>query len=142
MNAACLRAMTEAGLDFVPAAEHDPAHAPFVGRWEQHMTATSEEFNSFAVTDTEIRPVGHVIGGGWAAAKEVQRIAFAEHKARRFWLDVIETSARAHSLYQAMGLSEEGIRRQALLHDGKHVPHDGKYVPLVIMSRLARECEG
>ncbi len=157
-NAIGLRAMNEADLDFVLAAENDPAHAPFVGRWEreQHMTAmVSEEFTSFVVTDPKGQPVGHVIlsdctddsrnlclkriiitqkgcGFGWAAVKEVQRFAFAKHQARRLWLDVIETNARARSLYQALGFQEEGILREALLHDGEHVS-------LVIMSMLARE---
>lgn len=160
MNSIALRAMTEADLDFVLAAENDPAHAPFVGRWEreQHLTAiASEEFDSFIVTDPDGRPVGHVIladctddsrnlmlkriiitqkgcGYGWAAVKEVQRIAFTEHKARRLWLDVIETNARARSLYRTMGFQEEGTLREALLHHGKHVS-------LVIMSMLAREYE-
>ena len=158
MNSICLRAMSEDDLDFVLAAENDPAHAPFVGRWEreQHITAiTSEEFTSFVVTDPAGRPVGHVIladctddsqnlmlkriiitqkgcGYGWAAVKEVQRIAFTGYKARRLWLDVIETNARARSLYQALGFQEEGTLREALLHDGEHVS-------LVIMSMLARE---
>ena len=158
MNAISLRAMTEADLDFVLAAENDPEHAPFVGRWEreQHLTAlASEEFASFVVTDAEGRPVGHVIladctddsrslmlkriiitqkgcGYGWAAVKEVQRIAFTKYKAHRLWLDVIETNARARSLYRTLGFQEEGTLREALLHHGQHVS-------LVIMSILARE---
>ena len=64
MNSICLRAMTEDDLEFVLAAENDPEHAPFVGRWEreQHLSAlTSEEFASFVVTDPQGLPVGHVI---------------------------------------------------------------------------------
>lgn len=158
MNLISLRATTEADLDFVLAAENDPVHAPFVGRWEreQHMTAiTSEEFDSFIVTDPQNRRVGHVIladctspscslflkrviitekgqGYGWAALKEVQGTAFTKYKAHRLWLDVIETNARARSLYQTLGFQEEGTLREALLHHGKHVS-------LVIMSMLARE---
>lgn len=158
MNAISLRAMTEADLDFVLAAEHDPEHAPFVGRWtrEQHLTAIrAEECASFIIADANNLPVGHVIladctspscslllkriiitqkgqGYGWAALKEVQRVAFTEYKAHRLWLDVIETNTRARSLYQTLGFQEEGTLREALLHHGKHVS-------LVIMSMLARE---
>ncbi len=158
MNNIALRAMTEADLDFVLAAENDPEHAPFVGRWtrEQHLSAiAAEEFSCFIVTDPQNCPVGHVIladctndshnillkriivtekgqGYGWAAVKEVQQIAFTQHKAHRLWLDVIETNARARSLYRTMGFQEEGTLREALLHHGK-------YVSLVIMSKLARE---
>ncbi len=166
MNDVLLRTMTESDLDFVLAAENDPDHAPFVGRWEreQHLSAiASEEFACFVVTDPQNLPVGHVIladctdasrnlllkriiitqkgqGYGWAALKSVQRIAFADYKAHRLWLDVIETNARARSLYRTMGFQEEGTLREALLHHGE-------YVSLVIMSMLAREhqareCEG
>lgn len=158
MNDISLRAMTEADLDFVLAAENDPEHALFVGRWEreQHLTAiASEEFSSFIVTDPQHSPVGHVIladctndshnlllkriiitqkgqGYGLAALKEVQQIAFTKYHAHRLWLDVIETNTRARSLYLAMGFLEEGALREALLHNGK-------YVSLVIMSMLAQE---
>ena len=158
MNAISLRAMTEADLDFVLSAENDPEHAPFVGQWtrEQHLTAIqSVECASFIITDAQNLPVGHVIladctdpscnlflkriiitekgqGYGWAAIKEVQRIAFTEYKAHRLWLDVIQTNARARSLYGTLGFQEEGTLREALLHHGQ-------YVSLVIMSMLARE---
>ncbi len=166
MNGVSLRAMTEADLSFVLAAENDPEHAPFVGRWtrEQHLSAiASEEFASFIVTDGKNVPVGHVIladctddsrnvllkriivtekgqGYGLAALQEVQQIAFTQYQAHRLWLDVIETNARARSLYQTLGFQEEGTLREALLHHGQ-------YVSLVIMSMLAseyqaRECEG
>lgn len=158
MNAVSLRAMREADLDFVLAAENDPEHAPFVGRWthEQHLSAiAAEEFASFIVTNSQNLPVGHVIladctsadsnlllkriiitqkgcGYGWATLKHVQRIAFMDYNAHRLWLDVIETNERARSLYRTMSFQEEGTLREALLHHGQ-------YVSLVIMSMLARE---
>ena len=62
----------------------------------------------------------------------MQQTAFTYYKAHRLWLDVIETNARARSLYRTMGFREEGTLREALLHHGEHVS-------LVIMSMLARE---
>ena len=154
-----LKPTVESDLDFVFASEHDPEHALFVGRWtrEQHLSAMADSnYAHLIISDQETKtPVGHIIlegrmdaskslqlkrivvteksrGYGRSALQAVQKLAFEEYGVHRLWLDVIETNSRARYIYRSCGFSEEGICRDALLHDGQ-------YVSLVIMSILAEE---
>lgn len=64
--------------------------------------------------------------------QEAVRLAFTQYNAHRLWLDVAEENTRAQALYRSVGFQQEGIMREAHLHDGR-------YHSLLLMSLLDRE---
>ncbi len=58
-------------------------------------------------------------GYGSEAMRLALRYAFHELNLNRVWLTVISYNARAIHLYEKLGFRHEGVRRQAVLRDGK-----------------------
>ena len=75
-------------------------------------------------------------GLGRACVRRLKRMAFADLKAHRFWLDVKSLNERALALYRSEGFVEEGRLRESVRLLGEGV--DG-YDSLVVMSMLDRE---
>lgn len=156
-----LRPTMLSDLDYVVGVEQDPGNLPSITPWErtQHEGAVRfPDFRHFIVEAGEgTQAVGFVIlqgcrnphgsvelkrivlqpkgqGIGRACLRELERIAFRELHAHRFWLDVKEHNTRALALYASEGFIVEGRLRDA-------VRTDGGYESLVVMSMLAAEYE-
>ncbi len=156
-----LRPTMLSDLDYVVGVEQDPGNLPSITPWErtQHEGAVRfPDFRHFIVEAGEgTQAVGFVIlqgcrnphgsielkrivlqpkgqGIGRACLRELERIAFCELHAHRFWLDVKEHNTRALALYASEGFIVEGRLRDAVRTD------DG-YESLVVMSMLAAEYE-
>jgi diamine N-acetyltransferase len=71
-------------------------------------------------------------GLGRLVLQRIIAIAFDEIGAHRLWLDVFSDNDRARHVYRTAGFSEEGVLREAVLHDGR-------WRSLVIMSMLESE---
>ena len=75
-------------------------------------------------------------GNGRACLRLLKKLAFADLKAHRFWLDVKTLNQRALELYRSEGFVEEGRLRESV-----RVTVDGAdgYDSLVVLSLLDRE---
>ena len=73
---------------------------------------------------------GH--GYGTDATRALVRFGFEEMNLNRIWLTVYADNPRAIRCYEKVGFVREGVKRQA-------VYHDGKFVDEVMMSMLREE---
>lgn len=135
-----LRQTLPEDLDFVLTIETAAHAAGYVQQWsrDRHQQALQhpDERHWIVMDAATDRAVGYVIlwgaqdpsqclhikrivisepgqGYGHAALQQVLNIAFMELQAHRVWLDVMEDNERARSLYQRLGLVEEGRLREA-----------------------------
>jgi diamine N-acetyltransferase len=154
-----LRPTMLSDLDWVVSVERDPANLPFITPWErpQHEGAIRfPDSRHFIVEAGEcFERAGFVIlqgcrnpnrsvelkrivlqhkgqGLGRACVRLLERVAFQDLKAHRFWLDVKGLNTRAQALYASEGFVEEGRLRESVRSG------DG-YDCLVVMSMLDRE---
>jgi RimJ/RimL family protein N-acetyltransferase len=163
MPAVHLRPTMLSDLDFVVSVETDPRNLPFITPWERTQHEGAVRFPDFRHFIVEVGPQaqrdGFVIlqgcrnphgsvelkrlvlqskgqGHGRACVRWLKRIAFADLKAHRFWLDVKTLNARAQALYASEGFVEEGRLRESV-----RVTVDGAdgYDTLIVMSMLDRE---
>jgi len=153
-----LRKTEEKDLDYVLAAEQDPANRMFVIPWsrDEHRQALMTPDLAHLIVQGD-RELGYVIlaglqdpnetiefrrivitekgkGFGKRAVQLVKELAFERYRANRLWLDVKEGNRRAQSLYKAQGFVVEGILRQRL-------KTATGYESLVVMSVLREEYE-
>jgi RimJ/RimL family protein N-acetyltransferase len=153
-----LRNTGENDLDYVLAAEHDPANSIFVIPWsrDEHRQALIQPDMAHLIVQGE-RELGYVIlagiqdpnetiefrrivitekgkGFGKRAIQLVKELAFERYRANRLWLDVKERNQRARSLYMSQGFVVEGVLRQRL-------KTETGYESLVVMSMLREEYE-
>jgi RimJ/RimL family protein N-acetyltransferase len=153
-----LRKTEEKDLDYVLAAEQDPANSMFVIPWsrEEHRQALVKPDLAHLIVQGE-RELGYVIlaglqdpnetiefrrivikekgkGFGKRAVQLVKELAFGRCRANRLWLDVKEHNQRAQSLYKAQGFVVEGVLRQRL-------KTETGYESLIVMSILREEYE-
>ena len=164
MSAVRLRPTMLSDLDFVLSVEQDPACRPHITPWERTQHEGAVRFPDFRHFIVEAGPgteaVGFVIlqgcrsrhrsielkrlviraqgrGIGRACVRELQRMAFRDLHAHRFWLDVKAHNARAVALYASEGFVEEGRLRECVLSD----PGGGgpAFDSLVVMSMLEHE---
>lgn len=158
-----LRPTMLSDLGFVEGVETDAANRPYITPWErtQHEAAIRfPDFRHFIVEAGETTdPQGFVIlvgcrnphasielkrlviqpkgqGLGRACLRELQRIAFDELGAHRFWLDIKAHNTRARRLYDSEGFVEEGVLRECVR---TQVGDPSGYDSLVVMSMLASE---
>lgn len=78
--------------------------------------------NAFKVVELMrivIGPKGQGFGRG--AMEAVIQKVFSEIKARRLWLDVVDTNTRAIRLYEDLGFAHEGTLRESAIIQGKPV---------------------
>jgi diamine N-acetyltransferase len=159
-----LRPTMLSDLDWVVSLENDPANLPFITPWArpQHEGAIRFPDARHFVVEADaawtragfvilqgcrnpnrsvelkrlvLDPALHGRGLGRACVRLLERTAFDDLKAHRFWLDVKGRNARAQALYRAEGFVEEGrLRESVALHDGS-----GGFDDLIVMSMLARE---
>jgi RimJ/RimL family protein N-acetyltransferase len=153
-----LRQTEENDLDYVLAAEHDPANRMFILPWsrDEHRQALAAPDMAHLIVQGD-RELGYVIlaglqdpnetiefrrivitekgkGIGKRAVQLVKELAFERYRANRLWLDVKEGNQRAQSLYKAQGFVVEGVLRQRL-------KTATGYESLVVMSILREEYE-
>jgi len=153
-----LRKTEEKDLDYVLAAEHEPANRMFVIPWsrDEHRQALVKPDLAHLIVQGE-RELGYVIlaglqdpnetiefrrivitekgkGFGKRAVQLVKELAFERYRANRLWLDVKEGNQRAQSLYASQGFVVEGVLRQSL-------KTETGYDSLVVMSILREEYE-
>lgn len=160
-----LRPTMLSDLDYVVSVETDSANLPFITPWDrtQHEGAVRfPDFRHFIVeTGPEFERSGFVIlqgcrnphrsvelkrmvlqraGQGRGIGREcvrcLKRMAFADLRAHRFWLDVKSLNERALALYRSEGFVEEGRLRESVRLDAAGA--DG-YDSLIVMSMLDRE---
>lgn len=150
---------TEDDLDFVLSAEQSAENRAFVTVWtrKQHLGALSSEDLSHLVIENTAdgNRVGYIIlagladanqsiefrrivvtekgkGYGRAALRLVKKLAFAELKAHRLWLDVKEHNVRARNMYESEGFVAEGVLREC-------IKADVGFESIVVMSMLSSE---
>src|SRR5262245_42130429 len=130
-----LRKTEEKDLDYVLAAEQDPANRMFVIPWsrDEHRQALVKPDLAHLIVQGE-RELGYVIlaglqdpdetiefrrivitekgkGIGKRAVQLVKELAFDRYRANRLWLDVKEGNQGAQSLYKAQSfVVEVGLR--------------------------------
>jgi len=154
-----LRPTMQSDLDYVLSLERDPENLPYITPWEkiQHEAAIRfPDFRHFIIeTGPELERGGFLIligcrnqhqsielkrmvvqtkhqGFGRSALREVQKIAFDDLGAHRFWLDIKKRNTRAQALYVGEGFVFEGELREAVkVSDG--------YDSLIVMSMLQPE---
>ncbi|WP_158289394.1 SDR family NAD(P)-dependent oxidoreductase [Paenibacillus flagellatus] len=153
-----LRPTGAGDLDFVVDAETAEGSRPYVGQWtrERHAEAIDDPdaMHAVIVRLGDGQRIGYVIaqglregrsielkrlvvtepgnGYGRETVRLVKRLAFAEWRARRLWLDVRAGNTRAERLYRSEGFQIEGVLRDADYADGR-------YVSLAVLSMLADE---
>ncbi len=150
---------SEDDLDFVLSAEQSAENRAFVSVWtrEQHLGALSSKDLSHLIIENTAdgNRVGYIIlagladanesiefrrivvtekrkGYGRAALRLVKKLAFAELKAHRLWLDVKEHNVSARNVYESEGFVAEGVLREC-------VKADVGFESLVVMSILSSE---
>lgn len=158
MNIRLLRTSKD-DLDFVLSAEQSAENRAFVTVWtrEQHLGALSSEDLSHLIIENTAdgNRVGYIIlagladanqsielrrivvtekgnGHGRAALRLVKKLAFAELKAHRLWLDVKEHNVRARNVYESEGFVAEGVLREC-------IKSDVGFESLIVMSMLSSE---
>jgi diamine N-acetyltransferase len=154
-----LRPTMLSDLDWVASVEMDPANLPFITPWERtqhegairfpdarHFIVESGEASeragfvilqgcrnpnrSVELKRIVLQPKGR--GLGRACVRALKRMAFADLRAHRFWLDVKALNTRALALYVSEGFTEEGrLRESVRAGDG--------WDSLIVLSMLDRE---
>jgi RimJ/RimL family protein N-acetyltransferase len=150
-------------LDWVISVESDAVNRPFITPWErtQHEGALRIPDTRHFIVESgpELPRAGFVIlqglrnphgsvelkrivlqpkgrGLGRACVRLLKRMAFADLRAHRFWLDVKSLNERARSLYASEGFVEEGRLRESVR---VHSAAGDAYDTLIVMSMLDRE---
>lgn len=142
-----IRPTNEKDIPGVRAMESAPDSCPWVYQWTeaQHLSALEDKDtahwmlendsgttvgycilkglqNAFGVVELMrivIGPTGQ--GLGREAMEAVIWKVFTELKARRLWLDVVDTNDRATRLYEDLGFAHEGTLRESALIQGQPV---------------------
>jgi len=125
-------------IPFVMAAERRPGYELFVGQWteSQHREVLDDPnstyllgaqndgtFQGFAMLRDLNEPNGNLYlkriavmeaerGFGQAFLAAVTDWVFAETRAHRFWLEVVEDNMRARHVYAKLGFTDEGRERE------------------------------
>ncbi len=157
-----LRRATPDDLDFIMAAERQPAFERQVGRWsaERHLAAmASQDFACLIGARQGGEPAGFAIlrdlrnpsdafglqrvvsasagqGFGRPFLSAVIDWVFAETSCHRLVLEVFTDNSRARHVYRSLGFVEEGLLRQAVKRA------DGARSDQVLMSLLRPEWPG
>ena len=160
-----LRPTMLSDLEYVVTVETDGANRPFITPWDrtQHEGALrfpdSRHFiieagpgferagfvilqgcrnphRSVELKRVVLQREGQGQGLGRACVRRLKRMAFADLKAHRFWLDVKSLNERALALYRSEGFIDEGRLRESV-----RIQLDGAdgYDSLIVMSMLDRE---
>lgn len=142
-----IRPTHEKDIPAVKAMESAPESSQWVYQWtpEQHLKALDDPDTAHWMLESEAgETVGYCImkglqnafgvvelmrivisppgrGLGREAMEAVIAKVFSELKARRLWLDVVDTNARAIHLYETLGFAHEGTLRESALIQGKPV---------------------
>jgi diamine N-acetyltransferase len=143
-------------IPFIMACERRPGYERLVGRWpeEQHAaTMRDPDFTYLLGADAGRNPQGFAIlrdrflgfpnlylkrvavhdaerGFGSRFLDAVMDWVFSETETHRFWLEVVETNARAAHVYRSLGWIEEGKVREAFVEaDGMR----GSYLQMSIL---------
>lgn len=139
-----IRSTIEKDIPDVKSMESAPESCPWVYQWteEQHRSSFQDPDtghwilendagetmgycimkglqNPFGVVELMrivIAPKGQ--GFGREAMEVIIRKVFTELKARRLWLDVVDTNSRAIRLYEDLGFAHEGTLRESALIQG------------------------
>jgi RimJ/RimL family protein N-acetyltransferase len=153
-----IRAALPGDIPHIVSIEQIPEFRSYIGSWtaEQHRRAMADpdteyfvasgedgtvegfailqgiqsEHNSIHLKRIAVRRPNHGIGR--VLLDHALTLAFHDHGAHRFWLDVFETNTRARRVYEAYGFRYDGVMREAILLDGE-------YHTLALMSLLDRE---
>ncbi|MEP0958820.1 GNAT family N-acetyltransferase [Leptolyngbya sp. FACHB-1515] len=151
-----LRSAHAQDIDFIVAQEARSDFQNFIGRWsrEEHTANLQDADQQYLVVE-EAGVIGYAIlkglqsanrsielarfvisqpgrGFGRKALCQLITLAFEQHHAHRFWLDVFPHNARARHLYESIGFQVEGTLRD--------VEKRGEaYYSLIIMSMLEAE---
>jgi len=155
-----LRLATLSDAPEIVALERAPFAREFVGQWSEdrhrgtlasadarYYVSESDggEIQAYAILrgiqedsrSIELKRIVVAVPGrglGRRILEELQRIAFHDLGAHRFFLDVFEDNARARHLYESLGFKYEGIMREA-------ANRDGQWRNLHLMSILESEYE-
>lgn len=138
--------------------ERGPGFDRFVGRWEeaQHRAEFAKPGSAYLIGERAGMPNGFIIlrdlddpfgnvllkriavtepglGFGQIFLRLGLGWVFAKPHVHRLWLDVMVHNERARQAYRAVGLTEDGILREA------HAFADGTRVSLVLMAMLRSE---
>lgn len=140
-----VRAADEGDIGFIVATENSPEYTDSVHSWapETHRANLADaKFSYFMVLDDEDTPIGFAIlsdlddsdnvvqlqriiidarghGLGRAFLHHVIDIAFRDYQAKRLWLEVFADSDKAIRAYRRLGLIEEGVEKDAFIHNGR-----------------------
>lgn len=142
-----IRETVEKDIPDVKAMESSPESCPWVYQWteDQHRSTFQDPDtghwilekdsgetvgycimkglqNAFGVVELMrivIGPKGQ--GLGREAMEAIIYKVFTELKARRLWLDVVDTNSRAIQLYENLGFAYEGTLRESALIQGNPV---------------------
>lgn len=151
-----VRKAEAADIAFIMACERRPDYAPHVGRWpqERHRARMADpEFRYLVARDanddlgfailheTWMRPENLYLkriavhdagkGHGKRVLAALTDWVFAHTGAHRFWLEVVETNARARHVYRACGWVEEGMVREGYFDD--RLGRRGSFVQMSIL---------
>ncbi|OWQ92967.1 spermidine acetyltransferase [Roseateles aquatilis] len=163
-----LRPTMLSDLDFVVGVEQDAGNRPFITPWErtQHEGAIRFPDARHFIVELDAQRTGFVIlqgcrnpnhsvelkrivlgpkgqGIGRRCVRLLQKMAFEQLGAHRFWLDVKGRNTRAQALYRSEGYVEEGRLRECVrVEPAEGDIGDGAgYDDLIVMSLLRREYE-
>jgi diamine N-acetyltransferase len=155
MPSITLARATPRDIAFIMECERRPGYERLVGRWpeEQHASAMAEADFIYLIGSADGEPGGFVIlrdrflgfpnlylkriavheadaGFGRALLATVADWVFSNTEIHRFWLEVIESNARAAHVYRALGWCEEGRVREAFVEpDGTR----GSYIQMSLL---------
>lgn len=156
-----IRRAMPADIDFILATERLPGYDRLVAQWTatEHaaamvradvaylvMEAPPGSAAGFAICEglddphlgvklKRIAVVAPGAGVGTAFLRALMHWVFTETGTQRLWLDVFVWNDRARRAYRRVGMSEDGLLRQA------YVMPDGERVDRVLMSILRTEWE-
>jgi RimJ/RimL family protein N-acetyltransferase len=140
-----VRAADEGDIGFIVETETTPEYAESVLSWpaDTHRANLSNaKFSYFIALDADDALIGYAIlndlddadkavqlqrivvnarghGLGRAFLNHVINAAFNIHHARRLWLAVFTDSDKAIRAYRRLGLIDEGVEKDAMIHNGK-----------------------
>ena len=140
-----VRAAGENDIAFIVEAETSPENIDSVGSWapEVHRANLSDgKFGYFVAVDEDDLPIGFAIlndlndadkavqlqrivmnarghGLGRAFLHHIIDAAFNDHQAKRLWLAVFSDSNKAIRANRRLGLIEESVRKEPIVHNGQ-----------------------
>lgn len=154
-----LRLATDADIAWIIRQETDPANRLYVSTLtpaaharnlgdpdHRYFVLEDGEAVGFAIIRGLADPSGVIElrriiaarpGRGYGAAllRAIQGFVFDERKCRKLWLDVVDSNARAISVYNSCGFTREGHLRE------HYVTTDGRICGLYVFGMLRREFE-